>query len=481
MKKILLIVLCLAVITSSAAAAVFESVAFDIENSTITVSGNTGKSINGRVMTLLVLNSGETVNTTQNNIEHMDILSVNLNGEYVHKFGFSGKSGSYVFMAFDGDTIEEKKTVNYYSRETLDSFAKNIAEGKLTTREIEDGLKMYGESLGADMEYFSDLRNHDVLISAIQNGKADMIGGLSSALSKVIADAKYECELLDKIEECKIWYEVEDYLKDNASLINIDFVAYDKCTDKSKVCSAFIGVETKSLAALSEKFNDLVRQNSRSDDSSGGRGGSSGSSGSSKHSISSNVSSAGNVVTPLPKVVFNDIENVPWAKTEILVLSEKGILSGLGNGVFNPDGPVTREQAAKIISMAFGFSSENPKVKFEDADVNSWYYPYVASLYENGIISGISDTHFGVGQGITRQDLAVILYRVMNKKGYSLEALKNDFKDFDIISEYAKQAVSFVAGAGIINGMETGCFNPHDGATRAQMAKLVYNMLNFVK
>jgi len=478
-KQALLIIICLIMMATSASAAALDSVTFDVANNIITVSGNVGESINGRVMTLCVLNSGDSIDTVQNNIEYMNILNIDTTGEYVHKFGFSGNTGSYVFMTIDGNTIKEKKTMDYFSKETLDEFAQNIGEGKLTRAETEAGIKLYCDSFGVDMQYFGKSRNFDLLIDTIMNSKKTILEGKSVALSTVVAAVKYECELLDKIEECKIWYEVEDYLKENEALVDIDFNAYDKCDKKSKVCSAFIGVQTRSLDALSEKFNELVEKYSEKKSSGGGG---SGSSGSSKHGITYNKPVTNTVVTfvpSVPEVVFSDIESVPWAKSEILALGEMGILSGVGNGIFNPDGPVTREQAAKIISVAFGFDGNNAGIKFEDADVNAWYYPYISSLYENGIISGISDTHFGVGQGITRQDLAVILYRTMLNKGYNVNTVKNNFKDFESISDYAKDAVSYVAGAGIISGTESGYFNPHEGATRAQIAKLVYNMLNF--
>ena len=78
---------------------------------------------------------------------------------------------------------------------------------------------------------------------------------------------------------------------------------------------------------------------------------------------------------------------------------------------------------------------------------------------------------------VTREDLAVILYRATLKKDKKYEARKTDFTDKAEIADYAKEAVEFMAGAGIINGFEDGSFNPKAPATRAQAAVLIYNAL----
>ena len=80
-------------------------------------------------------------------------------------------------------------------------------------------------------------------------------------------------------------------------------------------------------------------------------------------------------------------------------------------------------------------------------------------------------------QPVTRQDMAVMVYRALCKKGYENKNSKLTFYDADQISDYAKEAVSYLAGKGVISGMGDGRFSPKGNATRAQTAKIIYAVL----
>ena len=93
-----------------------------------------------------------------------------------------------------------------------------------------------------------------------------------------------------------------------------------------------------------------------------------------------------------------------------------------------------------------------------------------------GICSGISENKFGVGMNIKRQDAAVMVYNVLSKKN-AFEIEKNDFNDYDTVSEYAKEAVSKLAGAAIVNGSDNS-FRPDALLTRAEAAQIIYGSLD---
>ena len=95
-------------------------------------------------------------------------------------------------------------------------------------------------------------------------------------------------------------------------------------------------------------------------------------------------------------------------------------------------------------------------------------------MQSSGIMLGTGDSEFGVGMNITRQDLAVILYRAM---GVTDEARECSFTDSGDIDGYAKEAVAYLSGKGIINGYEDGRFLPHKYVTRAEAAKLIYGII----
>lgn len=177
---------------------------------------------------------------------------------------------------------------------------------------------------------------------------------------------------------------------------------------------------------------------------------------------------------------FTDLSGSDWAKDAIEVLYQKGIVSGVGEGSFEPTRNIKREEFVKIVLSAFGlFDSNYTAADFDDIDSDSWAYPYICKAYQLGIISGVGGKSFGMGSYITRQDMAVIISRAAAAAGKTLEKVKDasEFADDGNISSYAKDAVGELVGAGIINGFEDGSFRPNDNATRAQSAVMIYNVI----
>lgn len=171
---------------------------------------------------------------------------------------------------------------------------------------------------------------------------------------------------------------------------------------------------------------------------------------------------------------FSDVPDGYWAKQYIDSLMKKGILNGTGNGIFEPEKSVTREEFVKMVVLGLGLELTNDEVRYEDLSRELWSYPYVAAATTHGIINGISETEFGAGSLISRQDAAVIMFRALKK-----ESSKNDlftFSDDNLIADYAKNAVYTLRNFGIINGVSETEFAPEDACTRAQAAKLIYQL-----
>lgn len=175
--------------------------------------------------------------------------------------------------------------------------------------------------------------------------------------------------------------------------------------------------------------------------------------------------------------VFNDIDSVPWAKEYISILYRRGVISGDGNGVFYPARAVTREEFVKMLLLTFDIPVDEAAsaVAFEDVNINAWFAPYVSTAYRLGLSNGISESKFGTGQDVTRQDLTVMISRCLEHKKVVVENLgiSSAFEDKDDISGYALSAVEMLSGAGILNGDEQGRFNPFAAATRAETAKIL--------
>lgn len=183
------------------------------------------------------------------------------------------------------------------------------------------------------------------------------------------------------------------------------------------------------------------------------------------------------VTTEVKKYEFSDISSHEWAKESIYYLLSMGVLSESEDKLFNPDRNIKREEFLKMIVVTFGLLDKGAYASFTDVSSTQWYYPYVASAVKCGIITGNPDGSFGIGNEISRQDMAVIIDRVLKKLGYADSEVNSDtFSDYHEISDYAKSAVINMKNLGIINGMGDNTFVPRNPATRAQSAKMIYGL-----
>ena len=174
---------------------------------------------------------------------------------------------------------------------------------------------------------------------------------------------------------------------------------------------------------------------------------------------------------------FSDLGGYEWANEAIAYMKVQGIINGVGNDLFAPGTSVKREEFAKMIVLAFDIKADAQKVDFDDVQKNSWYAPYVAAASDKGIIKGMSNSLFGVGDNITREDMAVMCYRAIQSEGIEIATKRSKPNFSDSISDYAVDAVNELYRAEIINGTGEGRFGAKAGATRAEAAKLLYEIL----
>lgn len=171
---------------------------------------------------------------------------------------------------------------------------------------------------------------------------------------------------------------------------------------------------------------------------------------------------------------FADLNGVEWAREAIEYLYNNDIVSGKSDDEFAPQDNITRAEFVKIIVLALDLPLSKGDF-FTDVPSNSWYAPYVYAAYDAGLVSGDEENRFNPNDNITRQDMAVILYRA-----YKLVATYDvlNFADANSISGYARMAVAYFAQTGIINGMDNNNFVPFGNATRAQAAVMIFRSLN---
>ncbi len=179
---------------------------------------------------------------------------------------------------------------------------------------------------------------------------------------------------------------------------------------------------------------------------------------------------------------FKDLQGAEWAEGYIEYMNYSGIMTGDGNGSFRPTDSITREEFAKALLTALKITGDDAVAKpmsFSDVTADDWYYKTVEIACKTGIVNGMDDTAFGVGQPITRQDAAtmVIRARYAAKLAFRKMADTVEFADRGEIAEYALSAVTELQKAGVLGGYEDGSFKPQNSITRAETAKLLYKML----
>ncbi len=173
------------------------------------------------------------------------------------------------------------------------------------------------------------------------------------------------------------------------------------------------------------------------------------------------------------KMQFSDMEDAKWALDKVETLCEKGILSGVGDGKFEPHRYVSREEFAKMLCSLGGFEPQADEAPFGDIQRDSWSYPYICTAYKNGLISGVSLSEFAPKNMVTREQAATMLYRMISK---DMEDASDAFvfDDDSSISDWAKYAVYALRGKGIINGRTSKIFSPKEAMTRVEAAVLLF-------
>lgn len=187
--------------------------------------------------------------------------------------------------------------------------------------------------------------------------------------------------------------------------------------------------------------------------------------------------------TPVVEAGFSDLQNYAWATEAINTLRNLGVINGVTEKTFEPSANVTREQFVKMLAVLVKLDTSNLAVSFDDVNKGDWYYPYVAKMFEKGYVKGLNSTKFGVGTNISREDMAVLMYRIYKEfAGNVADNNKGEvFGDEANISDYAKEAVSFLRGVNIIKGTPENKFNSKNPATRAEAAQMLYNFFKAIE
>ena len=256
--------------------------------------------------------------------------------------------------------------------------------------------------------------------------------------------------------------------------------------DQGAIYNQLKSFNYENCAAVADKIDDLVDEklnppsgDDGGNDSNGSWGGSSGgggSWGSAKDDFSINLVPPVSEPEEVPTVSFNDLENVSWAEKEINYLAEKEIVNGKAENKFYPADSITRAEFVKILTLSMGINIEDmvyEDISFSDVNEWDWYYPYVVYCKRAGIVNGDENNQFRPDDKITREDIAVIIYRAVFEKQGS-EVYQPEFADNNSISAYAYDAIGCLNYNGIVKGNQNNCFEAKNNSTRAEAAVMIY-------
>ena len=176
-----------------------------------------------------------------------------------------------------------------------------------------------------------------------------------------------------------------------------------------------------------------------------------------------------------PDLPFSDVTESDWFYDAVTYAYENGLMDGVGAGLFAPNSETTRAQLVTILHRLAGQPAPSGDSGFSDVETGTWYTDAVAWAAQNGIVNGVSDTQFAPGDDITREQLAVILYRYATYQGYdvSQRAGLSGFVDAGTISTYAQEALSWASAQGLVLGFEDDSLRPQGNASRAQIAAVL--------
>ena len=288
-----------------------------------------------------------------------------------------------------------------------------------------------------------------------------------------------EAVVLEVVNDLTNWKGLKPIITQNKDIFtSVKVSKYLALNDTSDVDKSVTDKKYSDFNALCKAINTAINKASQKNDSPSIGGGGGGSSKDDESSIPAYVPDTSVLEDNKTTLTFKDMENALWAKDAVEYLYKKGIVNGKTQDTFAPSDLVTREEFAKMLVGAFLSVQNVSTSNFADVNSSSWYAPFVLTAYEKGIVKGINDNVFGVGNPITREDMCTMIYRATKNSGKYNEVNKDlPFSDSASVSDYALDAIGALYSNGFVNGMSQTQFLPQGFTTRAQASQIIYNLL----
>lgn len=172
--------------------------------------------------------------------------------------------------------------------------------------------------------------------------------------------------------------------------------------------------------------------------------------------------------------MFADVAGGSWYYDAVKYVFDKGLMAGVSDTSFAPDGKTTR---GMVVTILYRLEKEPAAAvsSFLDRADGQWYTNAIDWAAETGVVSGYDNGHFGANDNVTREQLVTILYRYAGMKNCDVSARADlgSYSDAAQVSGYAKDAMSWAVASGLVQGTSAATISPRDTATRAQIALIL--------
>lgn len=185
---------------------------------------------------------------------------------------------------------------------------------------------------------------------------------------------------------------------------------------------------------------------------------------------------------PVSGLPFGDVKTADWFYNDVKYVYDKGMMAGTAADVFAPNATTTRAMIVTILYRLEGSPAVTGTSAFVDVPAGQWYTDAVNWAAANQIVKGTSATTFAPNDSITREQMAAILYRYAQYKGYDVtkKADLSGYSDNGQVSAYAKDALAWANAAKLINGVTNTTLAPQGNATRAQVSAILHRFCDGV-
>lgn len=173
---------------------------------------------------------------------------------------------------------------------------------------------------------------------------------------------------------------------------------------------------------------------------------------------------------------YDDVKDSDWFKDAVDYVTNEGLMSGMGNDEFGPYINTDRGMIVTILWRLEGQPEASGDASFSDVTEGKYYVNAVNWAAENDIVKGYGNGNFGPTDTITREQMAAILYRYSQFKGYDTTQdgmAVREFSDYDMISAWALESVTWAVNAKLMSGKENNVIDARGKATRAEVATIL--------